>query len=82
MTRQRKRIVKRVYARICRICDKLEPCRDHLQAMGDELVDPSDPYSLTAEDAADNIDYAYRLLADQVLGLLGTLVRRAKKEEK
>lgn len=82
MVRQRKRIVKRVYARICRICDKLTSCRDSLQAMGDELVDPSDPYSQSAEDAADNIDYAYRLLADQVLGLLGALVCRAKKEGK
>lgn len=79
MKQNRKNVFRRMLPRIRSICRELELFKGRLLSIGDTKVDPSDPYSQSAEDVADNIDYAQRLLADQVLGLLGCLCRTLKK---
>lgn len=80
MTQEQKDEIDATIAYVRGVNDVLELHERQLRDFGDVRVDPSDPYSIDATDAADAISTARDDLMDTALGLLEEL-SKAKIEE-
>lgn len=80
MTQDQKDEIDETLAYVRGVCDILELHERRLRDFGDVKADPSDPYSIEVEEAADAISLARDRLMDDVIGLLG-MFSNAKVEE-
>lgn len=80
MTQEQKEEIDAAIAYVRSANDGLELHERRLRDFGDVKADPSDPCSITVEEAADAISLARDRLMDDVIGLLG-MFSNAKVEE-